>query len=253
MSFPALDLESFQSRTVMPSSDVDIVEANQPGFTATRIRVQSGWIYAQLRKRYAKTIPFGQNAPLLEGSGTLPPSASLTGRPVMGAFVVVVQITLGGPVGTAQFQWSSDAGETWTTGVLTAASVPLGATGMSVVFPSTEGDYATDMIYTAAPPCPETFLEWLTVLVTLDLYDKRGSNPSDPALVRLEARRVEVRAEIQAAANSEVGLWDLPSSEDEGTTISSGGPLGCSSASPYVWTDDQGRRGRYEDSQRRRE
>ncbi|HEY6464090.1 MAG TPA: hypothetical protein VIY73_28170 [Polyangiaceae bacterium] len=248
MSFPALDLATFKSRTVMPSADVDIVEANQPGFIVQRIVTQTSSLYSRLRKRYAKTIPFGQTAPLLVAAGTAPPAVTLVGRPVLGALLMVLELTLAGTLGTAQFRWSSDGGTTWiASGVVTAASVSLGATGMQAQFAGV-GEYSTDNVYAAASPVPEAFLDWLTVLVTLDAYDKRGHNPQDPALARLATRELEVRAEVKEAADSKDGLYDLPTSEDESSAISSGGPLGASSASPYVSFSEQARRGREEDA-----
>jgi hypothetical protein len=247
MSFPALSLAQLQSRTVMPLGDVNIVETNQPGFTVQRIATQTSWLYSRLRKRYGKTIPFGQTAPLLVPSGLNPPNVLLIGRPTLGAYLMQIQITTGGALGTAIFQWSSDGGATWTTGVTTSAVIPLGTTGMSATFPV--GTYDTSNLYAAATPIAEAFLDWLTVLVTLDLYWKRGSNPQDPALVSLTERRTQVLEEVKEAADSNTGLFDLPISEDEGSSISTGFPLGSSQASPYVWTDAQEARGAREDSQ----
>lgn len=249
MSFPALDLATFKLRSVMPSADVDIVEKKQPGFTVQRIASRTSWLYSRLRKRYGKSIPFGQTAPLLLASGTFAPGAAavtLVGRPTLGALLMVLQITTGGPLGTAIFKWSGDGGSTWTESVTTAPSVPLGTTGMLAVFPT--ASYGTDNAYAAATPVPEAFLDWLTVLVSIDDYDKRGASPQDPALVRLTDRYQAVLVEVKEAADSESGLFDLPTSEDEGSAITTGGPMGSSSASPYVSFDEQSRRGRAEDA-----
>lgn len=246
MSFPALSLAQFMSRTVMPSADVTIVETAQPGFTVQRIATQTSWLYSRLRKRYASTIPFGQVPPTLIASGLNPPVVVLTGRPTLGAYLLALEITLDGIAGVATFQWSSDGGVTWTTGLVTGPAVALGATGLVADF-SPVGTYDVSNTYAAATPVPEAFLDWLTVLVTIDLYWKRGSNPQDPGVAALTARKEEVLAEVKEAADSQNGLFDLPTSEDQTTAISSGGPFGCSSASPYRWTDSQGRRGRRED------
>ena len=55
--------------------------------------------------------------------------------------------------------------------------------------------------------------------------------------------------EIKEAADSVDGLFDLPLIMAGAATsaITSGGPMGSSSASPYRWTDDQFTRGNDED------
>lgn len=92
--------------------------------------------------------------------------------------------------------------------------------------------------------------DWLTSLVTLDAYAKRGFNPSsemDKAAIVDPAARAE--KEITEAADSEKGLFELPlrsTSTTEG--VSRGGPLGYTETSPYVGTDVQHDRGREEDA-----
>lgn len=95
----------------------------------------------------------------------------------------------------------------------------------------------------AAPfvaPYPEAVLSWLTDLVTFDAFMLRGFNPSSmqDQLVADEAKRAE--AEILEAANSDVGLFDLPLRQDTTTSgIARGGPFGYAEASPYAWIDRQ--------------
>ena len=53
-----------------------------------------------------------------------------------------------------------------------------------------------------------------------------------------EAERA--REQMKEAADSEIGLYDLPLLNDVTTDgISKGGPLGYSEQSPYSWTDEQ--------------
>lgn len=81
-------------------------------------------------------------------SGTTPPDVTLTGTP-NGYHNVVIDITLGGARGTAEFRWSIDGGATWAaSGVATAASVTLTGTGLTAAF-STGTDYNVDNLYTA--------------------------------------------------------------------------------------------------------
>ena len=247
--FPALDLPAFTRRTIMPSVDIGAVEADSPGFTNQRIATQTSWIYSRLRKRYAKTIPLGQLAPALIPSGVNPPAVFLVGRPTMGAYLIRINITTAGSLGAAQFQWTSNGGGNWTTGVITAPNALLDTTGMTAVFPP--GSYDVGHLYSAATPVPECVLDWLTVLVTLDLYYKRGVNPQDPALVSLTERRTQVLAEVKEAADGNEGLFDLPTSDDEQSAVSSGGPTGYTETSPYVSQSIRARTGRSEDARGR--
>jgi len=88
---------------------------------------------------------------------------------------------------------------------------------------------------------PEIVLGWLTALVTLDLYLKRGWNPSSEqdALIAKDAETAAT--EIKEAADSATGLFDLPLRESApGTSgVVRGGPFAYSEASPYAWTDGQ--------------
>jgi hypothetical protein len=126
--FPYLDLAGFTSRTVMPDTDVALVEASFPGFTAQRISVRSSYVNARLRKRYGNapnvgnSLPLGQRAPVLEAAGTIPPPVGLQGRPVLGCLEMALAIVAAGAVGAATFQWSSDGGKTWTTGAIPLAA-----------------------------------------------------------------------------------------------------------------------------------
>lgn len=75
------------------------------------------------------------------GSG---PVVTVTGTP-LGEYDFVIEITTGGAVATAIFRWSSNGGSTWTTGVTTAATVLLGATGVTANFAA--GTYVVASTY----------------------------------------------------------------------------------------------------------
>lgn len=87
----------------------------------------------------------------------------------------------------------------------------------------------------------ETVLGWLTALVTLHAYEKRGFNPSSEQDQRIIARAEKAEAQIKEAADSVTGLFDLPlkASETASSGVTQGGPFGYSEASPYDWTDRQ--------------
>jgi hypothetical protein len=250
--FPYLDLAGFRRLTMMPSSDVTYVENDSPGFTAARIAVRSSEINGRLRKRYGNgragnSLPFGQNAPTLLAAGTAPPFASLQGRPTVGSVVIALQITTGGAFGVALFEYSIDGGLTFVAkNVATAASVPLVGTGMSVAF-STLGTFSTDNVYSAATPVPSVVLGWLVDLVTYDMYWRRGLDPAGETWTKLKEDFERTQAALKEAADSKEGLYDLPSSEDQDSAVTTGGPLGCSDASPYAWQDRQVCRGRRQD------
>ena len=255
MSFPYLDVSGLKDRSPMPPSDVDGVESGQAGFTAIRIAYWASWINARLRKRYGdagggrNALPLGQVAPELLAAGTLPPGVQLQGRPTLGSIAVQIQCTTAGALGAAVVKISYDGGRTFPdTAIPTGPSVPI-RYGLTASF--SVGTYSTDNMWAAATPVPETVLGWLVTLVTLDLYDRRGHNPSDPAMTRLAERVAQVMAEIREAADSKDGLFDLPTTEDAGSAVTTGGPLGFSDASPYAWQDRQARAGYAQDGRGR--
>lgn len=74
------------------------------------------------------------------------PAVTFTGDPDGAYSTVRVKITLGGIRGTAQFDWSLDGGSTWeATGVATAATAALGATGLTANFAA--GTYVLNETY----------------------------------------------------------------------------------------------------------
>lgn len=91
-----------------------------------------------------------------------------------------------------------------------------------------------------AAPVPKTVIGWLAALVLPDLYEARGWDDSDAHAQSLKDAATLAREQMKEAADSEVGLFDLPLRQDtDESGISKGGPLGYSEASPYEWTDVQ--------------
>ncbi len=106
----------------------------------------------------------------------------------------------------------------------------------------------------AAPfalPYPEAVTGWLARIVTVRAYLKRGVDQTDEQFLSIKEDAAEAMEEIKEAADSVVGLFDLPLREDTTASgISRGGPFAYTEASPYVWTDVQADAGRDEDRSR---
>jgi hypothetical protein len=97
-------------------------------------------------------------------------------------------------------------------------------------------------------PYPLVVEGWLTRIVTVRVWSKRGVNPTDEQWAETKEDDKAARAEIDRAANSDTGLFELPlrqNTVDSG--VARGFPRGYSEASPYVWTDVQAQCGRDED------
>lgn len=123
--------------------------------------------------------------------------------------------------------------------------------GTSIINARLQKRYAVPFGTSATPPVgvPEIVLGWLTALVTVDAYKKRGWNPSDAQSAEVIADRQEALDQMKEAAESDVGLFELPIKETDLTSaVSKGGPLGYSETSPYVWTDYQACTAREEDA-----
>lgn len=103
------------------------------------------WLRADLGLTYG-------TSPII-ATGTTPPAVTLTGTP-NDVYSFEIDITTLGVRGVAVFKWSSDGGSTYTTGVLTAATVVLGSTGVTANFPT--GTYAADNVYTSF----STVIQW---------------------------------------------------------------------------------------------
>jgi hypothetical protein len=97
-------------------------------------------------------------------------------------------------------------------------------------------------------PIPEAVLAWQTRIVTWRIMMRRGYDPTDQQSIDLKEDHDAAKAEIKEAADSDVGLFDLPLRADtDASGISKGAPQGYSEQSPYVWTSEQARIGHCED------
>lgn len=102
-----------------------------------------------------------------------------------------------------------------------------------------------------ASPYPIAVLGWLSRIVTIRCYLKRGVDPNDLQFAEIKADADAAWTEIKEAADSNTGLFDLPLRADTTTSgIAKGGTYSYTEASPYVWTDAQGDQGRSEDTNR---
>jgi hypothetical protein len=89
-------------------------------------------------------------------------------------------------------------------------------------------------------PRPEIVVVWQTKIVTPEAYRARGYNPQDPTMEWSEKDRDRAYEQIKEAADSELGLYDIPLLDTVDTSgVVKGGPLGSSQASPYDWIDEQ--------------
>ncbi len=263
MSFPYEDLPGFKSRSTMPPGDVDALENSYPGFVVQSIATESSWINGRLRKRYGNSkagcngntpgnsLPWGRVPPLLIAAGTNPPAGlTLVGTPILGSLMIGLAVTYPGALGAAVFKYTINGGVTYTTGLIPTApapsSVPLIGTGLSLQVPA-GAVFSLDNVYAAATPVPEILLKWVNALVTLACYRRRGFNPQDPSGELVVRAAIEAKKEVQEAADSKDGLFDLPASEDLDSAVTTGGPLGRSDGSPYAWQDRQAARGGRQD------
>jgi hypothetical protein len=242
---PYLDLPGFFRRTIMAQGELNYIETDSPGWLVQRIAMRSSLMNGFLRKRYGNagngrnSLPFGQNAPPLTGPEASPPIGT-KGRPTLGSQELVVQVTAGNT-----FKWSVDGGINFTTNVPIAPSVVLGSSGVTLSLSTSP--YNVGDVYEAPTPVPSIILVWLVNMVTYDAYRKRGMNPSDPNGELIVQEFKDTITDLKEAANSKDGLFDLPSNEDADSAVTTGGPLGYSEQSPYVWTDIQACAGRGED------
>ena len=98
---------------------------------------------------------------------------------------------------------------------------------------------------------PVVLGEWISRIMDVRVYLKRGVNPDDPQYQTLKELHDTAWKEVNDAANSETGLFDL-AAEQGGTTsgLTRSGPLAYSEASPYVAFDQQSETGHNEDTNR---
>lgn len=89
---------------------------------------------------------------------------------------------------------------------------------------------------------PKILERWLNALVTREAYGAKGYTPSS----EMDEKTIDGRAEraeeqIQLAANSETGLYDLPlrASQPGKSGVTKSGPRYYTEVSPYDWLDRQ--------------
>lgn len=97
---------------------------------------------------------------------------------------------------------------------------------------------------------PRTWATWIVDAVVLT---RRGVDPDELGVEvdQVFARAALAREQLQAAANAETGLFELPLRLDDPTSpsgVSRGGPLSYSEQSPYAWTSQQRELGREDDA-----
>lgn len=97
-------------------------------------------------------------------------------------------------------------------------------------------------------PYPESVQLWLVRIVTVRAYLKRGVDPNDEQFELISEDAKMALKEIEEAANSETGLFELPTTEGSAVAgATRGSPRSYTEASPYTWADEQGTTGHEED------
>lgn len=99
-------------------------------------------------------------------------------------------------------------------------------------------------------PYPVAVKGWLAHVATLRCWKKRGVNPADEQFREFKDAAERAQSEVQQAADSNTGLFDLPlrvNDPKSPSAISKGAPLVASEQSPYVWTTQQAEIGHQED------
>lgn len=99
-------------------------------------------------------------------------------------------------------------------------------------------------------PYPDVIKSWVVDVVSLNAWLKRGMAANDEAFAEYKAKHDRAIEEIREAADSEIGLFDLPRSTGPGGQVSGidrGNTRVYSEQSPYAGWDRQSRTGRAED------
>lgn len=102
-----------------------------------------------------------------------------------------------------------------------------------------------------APPYPIELQSWLARIVAVRIETKIGIRPTDEQFVWLEGDAKGAFTELEEAANSETGLFDLPKAGGANESgLGQGGSRVYSEQSPYVGFDRQSQVARSEDNAR---
>ncbi len=103
-----------------------------------------------------------------------------------------------------------------------------------------------------AQPYPEVVKDWLARIVTHLCYLRGGVDQTDQQFQDVADDRKAAELEVQAAADAEKGLYDLPLRQDTTASgISKQSPRLYVEASPYAFMRDQRVRGRGDDDRGR--
>lgn len=99
-------------------------------------------------------------------------------------------------------------------------------------------------------PYPEIVISWVTWIVTLQCFMRRGVDPNDLEMELFRSDYHRALEEVKESAEAQNGLFALPLREDTTRSgVAKGTPRTYSEASPYVWQDVQARVARGEDGQ----
>ena len=102
-------------------------------------------------------------------------------------------------------------------------------------------------------PYPEIVKQWIVDIVSFNAWLKRGVKATDETIQAFKDKHDTAYDEMREAADSEVGLFDLPRVVGDTSTsgINRGNTRVYSEQSPYAGFDRQADRGRIEDRGRR--
>lgn len=102
-----------------------------------------------------------------------------------------------------------------------------------------------------AAPYPRIVKLWLAQIVAAAVLDKHGAEALEAQATRFYEAEARARTQIQAAADAEKGLYQLPLRGDTNKSgVKRGGPRSYTEASPFVHRERQRDRGRLEDFRR---
>ena len=96
-------------------------------------------------------------------------------------------------------------------------------------------------------PTPLVILGWLADIVTVYAYRRLGVDQLDSQFASAEKDSDRTHAELKEAADGDIGLFDLPVKEGEGSGFDKPVTRSYSEASPFVWRDKQRTDGRAQD------
>lgn len=101
----------------------------------------------------------------------------------------------------------------------------------------------------ASPDSTPTIIQlWLARIVTWRVMVRRGVDPNDLQADTIKEDHDRAIEEIDEAADSEEGRFDIPlRTNEDGSAMRTTSPRGYSEASPYVYTDRQVATARRED------